>query len=78
MGRVVAVPFPDECLEPDLGNLMKLEIPEWRAREGVYSRKGYWRTAYHPSVQWEISNKRFALVGYYSILDQYESLRIYN
>ena len=55
-------------------NLMKLGLPEWRACEAAYSRKAYWRTARHPSVQWAISNKRLAQAGYYSILDRYESL----
>ena len=57
-------------------NLMKLGIPEWRACEAVYSGKAYWRAAHHPSVQWAISNKRLAQVGYYSILDRYESLHL--
>ena len=55
-------------------NLMKLGLPKWRACEAAYSRKAYWRTARHPSVQWAISNKRLAQAGYYSILDRYESL----
>ncbi|MGM9768075.1 MAG: group II intron reverse transcriptase/maturase [Candidatus Cryptobacteroides sp.] len=57
-------------------NLMKLGLPEWRACEAAYSRKAYWRTAHHPSVQWAISNKRLAQAGYYSILDRYESLHL--
>ena len=57
-------------------NLMKLGLPEWRACEAVYSRKSYWRTARHPSVQWAISNKRLVQAGYYSILDRYESLHL--
>ena len=58
-------------------NLMKLGVPEWRAREVAYSRKSYWRCSAHASVQAAISNKRLAQAGYYSILDRYESLHLY-
>jgi group II intron reverse transcriptase/maturase len=58
-------------------NLMKLGVPEWRAREVAYSRKSYWRCSAHASVQAAISNKRLAQAGYFSILDQYESLHLY-
>ena len=57
-------------------NLMKLGLPGWRAREVAYSRKAYWRSARHASVQTAISNKRLAQAGYYSILDRYESLHL--
>lgn len=59
-------------------NLMKLGLPEWRACEVAYSRKAYWRSAYHASVQAAISNERLAQAGYYSILDRYESLHCYD
>ena len=59
-------------------NMMKLDLPKWRACEVVYSGKAYWRTAHHPNVQWAISNKRLAQAGYYSILDQYESVHLYD
>ena len=55
-------------------NLMKLGLPDWRAREAAYSRKAYWRCAKHASVNMAISSKRLAQAGYYSILDRYESL----
>ena len=55
-------------------NLMKLGLPEWRACEVAYSRKAYWRSAKHASVNTAITNKRLAQAGYYSILDRYESL----
>ena len=58
-------------------NLMKLGLPEWRACEVAYSRKAYWRAAKHAGVQTAISNKRLAQAGYESILDRYESLRLY-
>lgn len=57
-------------------NLMKLGLPEWRACEVAYSRKAYWKSARHASVQMAISNKRLAQAGYYSILDRYESLHL--
>ena len=46
-------------------NLMKLGLPEWRACEVAYSRKAYWRSAAHASVQTAISSKRLAQAGYY-------------
>ena len=57
-------------------NLMKLGVPEWRACEVAYSRKSYWRSSAHASVQAAISNKRLVQAGYYSILDRYESLHL--
>ncbi len=39
-------------------NLMKLGLPEWRACEVAYSRKAYWKSARHASIQMAISNKR--------------------
>ena len=57
-------------------NLMKLGLPEWRACEVAFSRKAYWRSAAHASVQMAISSKRLAQAGYYSILDRYESLHL--
>ena len=57
-------------------NLIRLGLPEWRASEVAYSRKAYWRSAHHVSVQMAISNKRLAQAGYYSILDRYESLHL--
>ena len=57
-------------------NLMKLGLPEWRACEVAYSRKAYWRSAKHASVQMAISNKRLAQAGYYSLSDRYESLHL--
>ena len=57
-------------------NLMKLGLPDWRAREVACSRKAYWRCAKHASVNMAISSKRLAQAGYYSILDRYESLHL--
>ena len=57
-------------------NLLKLGLPEWRACEVAYSRKAYWRSAAHASVQTAISSKRLVQAGYYSILDRYESLHL--
>ena len=57
-------------------NLMKLGLSEWRAREVAYSRKAYWRSARHASVQAAISNKRLAQAGLVNVLDLYESLHL--
>lgn len=57
-------------------NLMKMGLPDWRACEAAYSRKAYWKSARHASVQMAISNKRLAQAGYFSILDRYESLHL--
>lgn len=59
-----------------LKNLMYLGIPEWRACEVVYARKGYWRAAHHAAVQKAISNKRLVAAGYFEILNYYESLHL--
>lgn len=58
-------------------NLKKLGLPEWKAYEVAYSRKAYWRSARHASVNAAISNERLVQAGYYSILDKYESLHLY-
>ena len=63
-------------LKTRMNNLKKLGTEEWRAAEVVYSRKSYWRSAHHASVQKAISNKRLARAGYYSILDRYESIHL--
>ena len=57
-------------------NLMKLGVPDWRACAVAYSRKAYCRCAKHACVNEAISSKRLAQVGYYSILDRYESLHL--
>ena len=57
-------------------NLMKLGLPECRACEVAYSRKVYWRSARHASVNAAISNERLAQAGYVSILNLYESLHL--
>ena len=57
-------------------NLMKLGLPEWRACEVVYARKGYWRASRHAAVHTAISNERLAAAGYFDILNYYESLHL--
>ena len=57
-------------------NMIKLGIVEWRAAEVAYSRKAYWRSARHATVQKAISNERLVRAGYYSILDRYESVHL--
>ena len=56
--------------------LMKLGLEEWRACELAYSRKAYWRMA--GALNSAISKERLVQMGYYSILNKYESVhRIY-
>lgn len=55
-------------------NLMKLGMPEWQAYRNGNTRKGYWAVAGSGILNHTITNKRLAQAGYYSILDQYESL----
>ena len=57
-------------------NLMKLGLPEWRAREVAYSRKSYWRCAKHASVNAAITSKRLVQAGYFSLSGRYESLHL--
>ena len=57
-------------------NLMKLGVPEWRACEVAYSRKSYWCSAKHASVNMAITSKRLARAGYFSLSDRYESLHL--
>ena len=57
-------------------NLLKLGVPEWAAYQYGYSRKGYWRMSGTTTVNRAISKERLAQAGYYSILDQYESLHL--
>lgn len=45
-------------------------------REAAYSRKAYWKSARHASVQRAVSNKKLAQAGYYSILNRYEFLHL--
>ena len=59
-------------------NLMKLGLPEWRACEVAYSRKAYWKSAKHASVQSALSNERLALAGYFDISKKYKSLHVYD
>ena len=80
--RIAAPPLSDvyleavETVENKSEVLMKLGLPELRAREVAYSQKAYWKSAAHASVQMAISSKRLAQAGYYSILDRYESLHL--
>ena len=57
-----------------VANLMKLGLPEWRACEVAYSRKAYWRSAKHASVQAAITNERLVQAGYMDLSEKYESL----
>ena len=42
------------------------------------SRLGYWRIAGSPVLKCSITNERPAAAGYFSILDYYESLHLYD
>ena len=55
-------------------NLRKLGMPEWQAYRNGNTRKGYWAVAGSGILTHTITNKRLAQAGYYSILNQYESL----
>ena len=55
-------------------NLLKLGIPKWAAYQYGNARKGYWRMAGTSTLNRAISKERLARAGYYSILNQYESL----
>ncbi|MCF6095319.1 group II intron reverse transcriptase/maturase [Microaerobacter geothermalis] len=57
-------------------NLMKLGMPNWQAYRNGNTRKGYWAIAGSGILTHTITNKRLAQVGYYSILDRYESLHL--
>ena len=59
-------------------NLTQLGIPEWQAKAVSNCRKAYWHMARNGHVQRAISKERLAQAGYYSILDRYESLHLYD
>lgn len=59
-------------------NLMTLGLPEWRACEIAYSRKGYWRIAKNGNLHSALTNERLARAGYYSLSERYESLHLYD
>ena len=59
-------------------NLIQLGIPEWQAKAVSNCRKAYWHMARNGHVQRAISKERLAQAGYYSILDRYESLHLYD
>ena len=59
-------------------NLIQLGIPEWQAKAVSNCRKAYWHMARNGHVQRAISKERLAKAGYYSILDRYESLHLYD
>ena len=57
-------------------NLRKLGIPADKAYQWGNSRLGYWRIAGSPDLKCSITNERLAAVGYFSILNYYESLHL--
>ncbi len=58
-----------------IANLMMLGIPRYQAHKWGYV-KGYWRAAGSPILARSITNERLVLAGYYSILNQYESMHL--
>ena len=59
-------------------NLRKLGVPTDRAYQWGNSRLGYWRIAGSPVLKCSITNERLAAAGYFSILNCYESLHLYD
>ncbi len=59
-------------------NLMKLGMPKWQAHRNGNSSKGYWAVAGSGILTRTITNERLALAGYFSILNQYESMHLYD
>ncbi len=57
-------------------NLTKLGMPQWQAYRNGNSSKGYWAVAGSGILQHTITNERLALAGYFSILNQYESMHL--
>lgn len=57
-------------------NLMKLGMPQWQAYRNGNTPKGYWAVAGSGILTHTITNERLAQAGYYSILNQYESLHL--
>ena len=61
-----------------VANLRKLGIPVDKAYQWGNSRLGYWRIAGSPVLKCSITNERLAAAGYFSILNYYESLHLYD
>ena len=56
--------------------LMGLELPEWAAYEGAYSRKAYWRMAGSGIVQRALTKERLINWGFYDLATAYQSLHV--
>ena len=61
-----------------VANLVKLGMPEWQAYRNSNTRKGYWAVAGSGILKATITNERLASAGYYSILERYESVHLYD
>ena len=59
-----------------LRNLMRLGIPEPEAYVAANSRKGAWRLTRCKPVEWALSNKRLAEMGYAEMSTLYQSIHI--
>ena len=56
--------------------LLGLGLPEWVAREGAYSRKGYWRMAKTGVLQRALTKERLIRWGFYDLSDAYQSVHV--
>jgi hypothetical protein len=56
-------------------NLVKLGVPEGKAREHANTRKGYWRTAGSPILATTLTNEYFAKLGLLSLTQVYDTAR---
>ena len=57
-------------------NLIELGMEEWKAFRNGNTRKGYWAVAHSGILTHTLTDKRLAQLGYFNILEKYESLHI--
>ena len=56
--------------------LLGLGLPEWVAREGAYSRKGYWRMAGSGVLNRALTKERLIRWGFYDLSNAYQSVHV--
>ncbi len=56
--------------------LLGLGLPEWVAREGAYSRKGYWRMAGSGVLNRALTKERLIRWGFYDLSNAYLSVHV--
>ena len=56
--------------------LLGLGLPEWVAREGAYSRKGYWRMAGTGVLNRALTKERLIRWGFYDLSIAYQSVHV--